>query len=131
MNSTYFGSIHGIGNLKIETIFYYMDEPILFTALDKHHTRYLCSCAKLGTDYLITKATNRALIQLMKNEITIRNVFQNHDAMAITWDGNQVIIHPSIPQDYYPEENAFLDMMGNEAVKAYGNTLKSETGDIA
>ena len=127
MQSTYFGKIPGIGKLNVEQVFYYMDEPILFTALDENKVRYLCSCCKLGTEYLITPATNETLLDLIHNKITIRQAFLNQNATGITWDGEHVKILDNLPYDMYPEENAFLDMAENEAIVTYANTLTQET----
>lgn len=90
--NTYFGEVPGIGKLEIEQVFYHMDEPVLFTALDKNKNRYLCACTELGIHYLIAKVTNKTLIRLMANGITIREAFLKHDAICIEWDGKSSLI---------------------------------------
>ena len=124
MQSTYFGEVRGIGKLGIEQIFYYMDEPILFTALDRNGKRYLCGCCKLGTEYLIVPAKNKTLKDLVANKITLRQAFQEPGTLAITWNGEKTTVLDAIPEDMYPKKGAFLDMTKNEDIVAYAANLE-------
>ena len=126
MNSTWFGEIPGIGRLTVERIFYDGEEPVLFTAKNENDIRYLCACCRLGTQYLVSPVANKALVRLIRNEITLREIFIMHDTVGITWDGNKTAVWPEIPPDMYPVIGERLDLGDREDVVAYADFLVRE-----
>lgn len=98
---------------KIEHTFYAMgNEPILFVWVDTVGTRYLCSCCKLGEEWVICEASAEALVDLIDERATIREIFENgcgHKAFAV-WDGTRFEITGEIPADALPEEGETLEL---------------------
>lgn len=116
---------------KIEYTFYIYDNfPILFVAKDENNTRFLCSCCKLGEQYVIVETSISALLSLMDNSTTIRDIFStNYDGFwGFTWDGKHIHAYHShnYPlNDWLPRPGAKLNI-SKIITQPYYDLLKSE-----
>ena len=64
-----------LGKLTREHIFYQMGlYPILFVCKDGNKNRYLCSCCRLGEEWIINQVSENALVAFIEDKITIREV---------------------------------------------------------
>lgn len=115
-----------IGALMLEHVFYMYEEPILFVCKDSSGTRFLCSCCRLSEEWVIAKVDEKVLIQLIDDEITIREAFesQGESTYLITWDGENYGIECNAPDDMLPKVGAKLEL-GYERDGAYKSTLQA------
>lgn len=108
-----------LGTLSMEHIFYVLGfDPILFVCTDNEKRRYLCSCCKLGEEWVVSQVPNNALMALMENRLTIRAAFETsgNPIFFVRWDGEQFFISRSAPDDALPRKGAFLEL-GNKVSK--------------
>ena len=113
------------GKLTREHIFYQMGiYPILFVCKDEKKNRYLCSCCRLGEEWIISQVSESALIDLIDDKVTIREIFENCDALRlmVKWDGEQFSCTHEIPGDALPEKGALLEL-NKERTGVYRDVL--------
>lgn len=103
----------GVGDLMLEHSFYQLDgEPILFVCKDAKETRFLCSCYQMDRNWVIGQATERALVDLIDDKITIRGAFEQCCSAKWTaaWDGNDLSYASNVSDDVLPRKGAFLEL---------------------
>lgn len=109
-----------LGKLTREHIFYQMGiYPILFVCKDENQNRYLCSCCRLGKEWIISRVSENVLIALIEDKITIREIFEDCDALGlmVKWDGERFFCVQEIPDDALPEKGALLELDSGETDK--------------
>lgn len=102
-----------LGKLTREHIFYQMGlYPILFVCKDGNKNRYLCSCCRLGEEWIINQVSENALVAFIEDKITIREVFEDCDGLRlmVKWDGERFSCTHEIPDDMLPEKGALLEL---------------------
>lgn len=102
-----------IGELMIEHQFYELNgEPILFVCKDADGARYLCSCCLMYEKWVIARTDESALVDLIDDKITIRNVFESRNSMVISvsWDGKKFDVNTAVSPDFFPKIGAKLEL---------------------
>lgn len=76
-NTPYFKNVPQWGNLYLDYIFHYDDQPILFSLRDKKDDFYLCVCYELFVNqkWFITKVDFKTLKNMSDNQIAVRDLF--------------------------------------------------------
>ena len=108
-----------LGVLSMEHIFYILGtDPILFVCMDNEKRRYLCSCCKLGEEWVISQVSDNVLITLMEAQLTIRAAFETsgNPIFFVHWDGEQFFISQPAPDDALPRKGALLQL-GNKVAQ--------------
>lgn len=86
-NEKYFTDIPIIGDLSLDKIFFEDVYPIFFSLISKEQKRYIGVCCELYGEqrWLISPISNSSLIQMLKNEISMREAFltQNEEKCII------------------------------------------------
>lgn len=105
-----------IDPFETEFVFYKNGhEDILFTARDSEHRKWLCSCCRLGEHWIIVRVSNKDLLDLMDNKLSIRDVFEKHPDRRLfvvfdTYGGIYYKISHGIPESALPVPGAMLDL---------------------
>ncbi len=66
------------GELKLDIIIFESYYPILFTCINKNNDVFLCVCCQADSNikkWLMTDVSPKTVIELLSNEITLRNSF--------------------------------------------------------
>ena len=125
-----FDNIPLIGNLKLEHTFYEYDEPILFVCIDNSGNRYLCSCTRLGEQWLIGRITVPRLISMIEKSLTLEEAFLQCDPLfCLQWDGKQLIRLPEISKNAFPRKGAKL-RLSKDALSDYYCRLHGESTNM-
>lgn len=114
-----------IGELMVEHSFYMLDgEPVLFVCIDSKGNRFLCSCYQMSTNWVIGQVQEKALIALIDDQITIREVFKQYCSLKwnVSWDGTNFILNSDVSDDILPIEGARLEL-AKEKDGRYKETL--------
>lgn len=122
----YFTDIPGIGNLNWEEIFVDDTCPVFFTLISKTGQRYISVCCEFYEEqrWLISPISNSNLIRMLKNEISLKNVFltQNEEKCVIAhWSkDDRTLRYDIVDTCDLPEDDLPLDEM-----------LETEDGEYA
>lgn len=118
--------IDKFGELYIDTVIFESNYPILFTCVNDKKDLFLCVCCrynKAGRKWLLTKTTPNIVIQLLKNELTIRGAFLKYPQVQITVldDNQEVRFYENNTTDWdgetstsLPDKDEFLDAEDGE-----------------
>ncbi len=120
MDEVYF-ALPELGELTVEHSFYLLDgEPILFVCKNANEQRFLCSCYQMGTGWVIGNVRESDLIDLIDDQISIREVFEHCCAVkfAVSWDENNFVVNPDVSNDILPRKGALLEL-NNEKSGCY------------
>lgn len=123
----YFFNITGFGNLYLEHIIYECEdgEPSLFTCKDTDGIRFLCSCYKKSTDWIVGIIENSDLLKMLKSEITIMSAFKRCIRTSIINKGEYEYYRSIIiPQDAFPERSKKVDKRLPDIIEAIENEGK-------
>ncbi len=113
--SAYFEKILSIGDLNLEYVFYEYEEPVLFVCTDALENRYLCSCCRLGENWIVGRITDSALVDVIDGTETLEGAFRKSSfVFFLVWDGERLDCHLEIPEDAYPRAGAALKLLGQE-----------------
>ena len=113
-----------------EHVFYAMgSDYILFVHKDGDGTRWLCSCCRLGEEWVICQVATATLLDLIDDGISIRDAFEADGAATFfaKWDGRDVTTTVVLPYDALPRAGAKLEL-GYERTGAYREMLRKELG---
>lgn len=125
--STFIENVPNVGTLYYEHLFYQLQEPVLFTAFNARGERFLITCCKIDENWLMVKPETADLIAMMKNQLTLKEVFENSPGKAfITWDGNTLRVFHSVPAEAYPKAGAYLDMARHPYTQPFIDQLEKE-----
>lgn len=115
----YFKNVVNVGDLFFEYSFMYMDEPIVFTCVDKQRNLYLCVCrdAYEQVEWLVSNIDVYTLRKLVGNQISINEALLSNkkEIIQVIWDPKTKAEHSkpfladNLPDDLLPEEDVFLD----------------------
>ena len=112
----YFENVPEIGDLAIEHIFYEYEEPILFVCMDRSQARYLCSCSKIGQQWLVGSITAAELVKIIDRRISLSDAFRDcKPLICIIWDGSNLSFTDRIPDNAFPKKDAYLRLPENAA----------------
>ena len=115
-----------IGKLKIDKVLFESFYPILFTCTNNKNELYLCVCCTRKEQlqiWLLTKTTPAVVIDLLENNITMRDAFfaVEYDRYTIIYQGNNrtIKINDSEYWDkecsiYLPTKGEYMDAEENE-----------------
>lgn len=119
----YFKNVVNVGDLFFEYSFMYMDEPIVFTCVDKQRNLYLCVCrdAYEQVEWLVSKIDVYTLRKLVGNQISINEALLSNkkEIIQVIWDPKTKAEHSkpfladNLPDDLLPEEDVFWTTMGS------------------
>lgn len=124
-----FIKIDGIGELKIDRIFFESYYPILFTCSNEKEELFLCVCCQANADgkkWLITKTDGETIVCILKNEITVRKAFLKYPQLQITVfddNSNDLSIIRGDDKDWNNDTS--------EALPEKGEYLDAEDGEFA
>lgn len=113
-----------VGKLNLEHTFYALDDPVLFVCKDMTGVHYLCSCCKLGEEWVVGQVSETALVNMIDDKITIRDVFEKKCSTKfhVTWDGEKFSITDKITNDSLPRVGAMLEL-AHERYNRYRKNL--------
>jgi len=117
-----------VGDLYLEHTFYELDgEEVLFVCQDEKGNRYLCSCCRLGEKWVIGKVQRAALLSLIDDVITIREVFEKNcdSTFLVGWDGRTFSLTSDFPCSLLPRVGAKLELE-KERHGGYRKTIERE-----
>lgn len=109
-------------NLKMDTILFESKYPVLFTCtIDEDVYLFIC-CMVNGqfVNWIGTKTDYKTLIQLLKNEVTIRNAFLSvtDEKIIINYDGKEpvaeIVNKDQVPVELLPTAGEYLDTENDE-----------------
>ena len=124
-----FNNIPQIGDLKLEHTFYEYEEAVLFVCIDNSGNRYLCSCTRLGEQWLIGRITVSRLVSMIEKSLTLEEAFLQCDPLFfLQWDGKKLIRLPEIPKNAFPRKGAKL-RLSKDALSEYYCRLHRESTD--
>ena len=113
-----------------EHTFYELDgEPILFVCKNETGTRYLFSCCQFGKKWVVCQVSVSALIDLMNDKVTIREVFEKSaSSFSVALNGEQYKATNDFPYDALPQTGALLELE-YEKTGSYYKKLKEQTDE--
>lgn len=125
-----FFEIEKIGMLKVDRVLFESYIPILFTCTNEENELFLCVCCQAnatGKKWLITKTSPQVIINLLKDNITIREAFLKFDDIQITVlaDNAGVQINEKNIEDWDPNTSRSLPSSG-EYMEAEGDEFQEE-----
>lgn len=109
-------------NLKMDTVLFESKYPVLFTCnIDRDIYLFIC-CMVNGqfVNWIGTKTDYKTLIQLLKNEVTIRDAFLaiTDEKIMINYDGKEpvadIVKKNRVPMELLPTVGEYLDAEGDE-----------------
>lgn len=111
-----------LGTLYIDRILLETSYPILFLCKNKEEEHFICVCClnnSNGTKWLVGKVNPADIIKMLKNEITIRELFLNCTIEKITVDCVDGIITTELDSKdwqsiYLPKEDSYIDAESGE-----------------
>jgi hypothetical protein len=74
------------GSLFIEDVIIYYDKPLLFTCVNALKSRFLVNCideSDTDIEWLITKISNKRLINAYKKKISLYEIFKNTESQKV------------------------------------------------
>lgn len=119
----YFENTPKYGDLYIDYIFHYDDQPILFSLKDKFSNLYLCVCYELREyqKWFIAKVDFNDLKQMNDNKKTVLELFLKNDSLlqAQRKSFTKIINYAfettkEIDQDLLPEKGFYLETDNEE-----------------
>ena len=118
----YFKDVPGIGDLIVEQVLLELDYPLVFVCRDNQNKLYLCDCCDVYEEqrWLISPATLKQIISLLKNQITVREILFNAGEMGCTavWSKfdpeNMHYWAGAFRAEDLPDEDSFLDAEDGE-----------------
>ena len=128
MNKIYFKNLPYIGNLYLQSIYLFFEEPILFLCTDEKANKFLCLCSEFREEYrwIVVETNNSILKKMIMNEIPAYEVFEKSQGKKylITWNGNNgenenitYLNFNEIPDLDLPEKDALLDIPQSHQIK--------------
>lgn len=130
----YFENTPKYGDLYIDYIFHYDDQPILFSLRDKFSNLYLCVCYELREyqKWFIAKVDFNDLKQMNDNKKTVLELFlKNNSLLQAQRKSFTKIINyafettKEIDQDLLPEKGFYLET-GNEEQEEFNEFYAKE-----
>lgn len=129
----YFENVPNIGNLCMDYVFHYDDQPILFSLKDEGNDLYLCVCYELYQfqKWFITKVSFSALKAMADNKSTVLDLFLRNEFILQAQRQRyrkqisyQILKTKDIDPDLLPEESFYLgtDSKEQEDFDAYYNS---------
>lgn len=109
-------------NLKMDTVLFESKYPVLFTCTINEDV-YLFICCMVNrqfVNWICTKIDYKTLIQLLKNEVTIRNAFLSvtDEKIIINYDGKELVAEivnkDQVPVELLPTAGEYLDTENDE-----------------
>ena len=135
-----FGEIPIFQDIKMDKILFESSYPILFTCIE-HRNIYLFICCVNNSDetkWIGTKTSYPNLIELLTNEITIRDVFANVTdkkfliTKKVTGVNFNEVDFKDLPQDLLPTAGEFLETESGELeeeILCFEERMESEKMD--
>lgn len=135
-----FGEIPIFQDIKMNKILFESSYPILFTCIE-HRNIYLFICCVNNSDetkWIGTKTSYPNLIELLTNEITIRDVFANVTdkkfliTKKVTGVNFNEVDFKDLPQDLLPTAGEFLETESGELeeeILCFEERMESEKMD--
>lgn len=122
------------GQLYIDKILFQAGYPVLFTCVDTTRDLFICVCCQnntQGVKWLVSRTKPTEIVKLLKNEITIRDIFTNEpiDRFSINSIGNEMKVVKSDSNDwsedsiFLPKANEYMDAEPEEfeeEIRYYG-----------
>ena len=109
-------------NLKMDTVLFESKYPVLFTCTINEDV-YLFICCMVNEQFINwigTKMDYKTLIQLLKNEVTIRDAFLaiTDEKIMINYDGKELVADivnkDQVPMELLPTVGEYLDTENDE-----------------
>lgn len=136
--NVYFTNVLEIGDLYLEKVlFEYDNEPIVFTCKDSNNYRYLCVCDDIidSHSWIVTKISNKVLIDVIQNRISVLSAFETSGNKIIIIDYDfesddyyyQALDFDDIDADELPSRNQYLNKI--DCFNEYVSSLKKENAD--
>lgn len=115
-----FVTVEKWGKLYTDKILFEAGYPVLFVCRNDKRDLFICVCCQnneKGTKWLLSRAMAKQIAALLKNEITIRELFlyDEKERYSINAFGNQIEIIKNDKNDwaedsiYLPKENEYMD----------------------
>jgi len=101
------------GKLYYDKIIFETYYPILFTCTNEEKKLFLCVCCQSNTDgikWLITETCPEVIIEILKNEITLRSAFLKNakSQISIFEKDGDFIVEENDPVDWNPQTSRCL-----------------------
>lgn len=110
-----FQNVPTLGDLWLEHEFYNYDEPILFTCKDERDIRYLCSCCRLSSQWVLGTITSDILSAMIEDGITLRDVFLKGEVCYfLRRTKHGFYITKNVPSDAFPMAGEYLELQRSE-----------------
>lgn len=120
-----FVTVEKWGKLYIDKILFEAGYPVLFVCRNDKRDLFICVCCQnneQGTKWLMSRAAAKQIAALLKNEITIRELFlyDEKERYSINAFGNKIEIIKNDKNDwaensiYLPKENEYMDAEAGE-----------------
>lgn len=110
-----FTNINFIGDLFVDEIFYFYDEPLLFSCITNSFKKYIVSLINID-EWLCVSISEQLLARLKNNKVTLRSLFVNPEdgfvlKISLINNKNQIeIIDPTkINDEDLPNDGEYLD----------------------
>lgn len=143
MNNTFKLGIYG--ELVTDKILFEANYPILFTCKNEKGDLFICVCCQnnaQGKKWLLTRTTEELVIDMLRDNISIREVFLSFSECRISvYAGNEYIVKENEEADwgensiFLPKKNEFMEAEPGEfddEIDYYQNILaekrKNESG---
>lgn len=130
----YFKNVPNYGDLDMEQIIVEYLYPLLSVLKDHQNNRYVCMCfdTRGSQQWLIAPISTDNLVKLLNDKITLDYPFKKCKSKVIFAERNyetkletfKLFSPESIPQEYLPEENEYLESEDDEW-EEYINEIKS------
>lgn len=120
-----FVNIEEWGELYIDKVLFEVGYPVLFTCINDERDLFICVCCKNnenGAKWLINKTTADRIVQMLKNKITLRDIFlcEGQNRYSVNSLDNKIDIIKNDAEDwsedsvYLPKKNEYLDAEEDE-----------------
>lgn len=120
-----FVNIEEWGELYIDKVLFEVGYPVLFTCINDRRELFVCVCCKNNEDgakWLINKTTAGRIVQMLKNKITLRDIFlcEGQNGYSVNSFDNKIDIIKNDAEDwgedsiYLPKKNEYMDAEGDE-----------------
>ena len=107
------------GKLYIDRIFFESYYPVLFSCKNKLDEHFMCVCCQNNGDgqkWLLGKVDVHTIIKMLKNEITVRDLFLKHTSSKVSINTINGEFHQHYNNDdwsndsiYLPKADSYLD----------------------
>ncbi|MGP1594307.1 MAG: DUF6575 domain-containing protein [Treponema sp.] len=115
----YFIEMKESGKLYIDRIFFESYYPVLFSCKNKLDEHFMCVCCQNNGDgqkWLLGKVDVHTIIKMLKNEITVRDLFLKHTSSKVSINTINGEFHQHYNNDdwsndsiYLPKADSYLD----------------------